>query len=203
VSGGRPDPDRAAAAPRVAVAYHSGYGHTEVLADAVRAGAQESGALVRTVAVESMTDADWEFLDAADGIVFGTPTYMGAAAAAFQAFAEATSPRWSRRAWDGKAAAGFTVSGAKSGDKLNTLQALSVLAAQHGMVWVSLGLLPGWNSSTASEHDLNRLGFYLGVGAQANVDEGAEAVTKADAETARHLGARIASVAAALAAARG
>lgn len=192
-------PDTAPGVTRVAVAYHSGFGHTTVLADAVRAGAAEAGAEVRTVLVDAIGEDDWAFLDAADAIVFGSPTYMGGASAAFHAFAEATSPRWAERAWDGKAAAGFTVSGAKSGDKLNTLQYLSVLAAQHGMVWVSLGLLPGWNSSTASEHDLNRLGFYLGAGAQANVDEGAEAVTKADAETARHLGARVAAVAAALA----
>lgn len=185
-------------APRVAVAYHSGFGHTTVLAEAVRAGAADAGAEVHTVHVDAAGEADWAFLDAADAIVFGTPTYMGGASSAFHAFAEATSPRWAERAWDGKAAAGFTVSGAKSGDKLNTLQYLSVLAAQHGMVWVSLGLPPGWNSSTGSEHDLNRLGFYLGAGAQANVDEGGEGVTKSDTETARHLGARVAAVAAAL-----
>ena len=54
---------------------------------------------------------------------------------------------------------------------------------------------PGWCSSTGSEHDLNRLGITLGAGAQANTDEGPEAVTKADTETARHLGRRVATVA--------
>jgi NAD(P)H dehydrogenase (quinone) len=190
----RPEPRR----PAVAVAYHSGYEHTTVLADAVRAGAAEAGAEVRAVRVDAITEEDWRGLDHADAIVFGAPTYMGTASAAFHTFAEATSPRWAERAWDGKVAAGFTVSGAKSGDKLSTLTYFAVLAAQHGMHWVNLGLPPGWNSSTGSEHDLNRLGFYLGAGAQANIDQGAEAVTKADAETARHLGARVAAVAAVL-----
>lgn len=31
--------------------------------------------------------------------------------------------------------------------------------------WVSLGPLPGWNTTTSSDHDDNRLGFYLGAGA--------------------------------------
>ncbi|MDT0345806.1 flavodoxin family protein [Streptomyces litchfieldiae] len=185
-----------ATGPRVAIAYHSGYGHTTVLANAVHQGAADAGAEVTLIAVESITDEQWAALDAADAIVFGAPTYMGSASAAFHAFAEATSPRWAERAWQDKLAAGFTVSGAKSGDKLHTLQYFAVLAAQHGMQWISLGLLPGWNSSTGSENDLNRLGFYLGAAAQANIDEGPETVTKADIETGRHLGARVARLAA-------
>ncbi|WP_031191886.1 flavodoxin family protein, partial [Streptomyces peucetius] len=74
-------------------------------------------------------------LDAADAIVFGSPTYMGTASGAFHVFAEATSKRWATRAWQDKLAAGFTNSGSKSGDKLHTLQFFTVLAAQHGMHW--------------------------------------------------------------------
>ncbi|MEV4441292.1 flavodoxin family protein [Streptomyces sp. NPDC049577] len=182
-------------APLVAVAYHSGYGHNVVLAEGVRRGAAEAGADTALIAVDTITDEQWGELDAADAIVFGTPTYMGGASAAFHTFAEATSKRWAERAWRDKLAAGFTVSGAKNGDKLSTLQYLTVLAAQHGMHWVNLDLLPGWNTSTGSENDLNRLGIHLGVGAQANADQGAEAVTKSDTETAVHLGRRVAETA--------
>ena len=38
------------AAPVLAIAYHSGFGHTAVLADAVAAGASEAGADVAVIA---------------------------------------------------------------------------------------------------------------------------------------------------------
>ncbi|KJY38272.1 MULTISPECIES: flavodoxin family protein [Streptomyces] len=179
-------------APVVSIAYHSGYGHTAVVAEAVRAGAAAAGATVHVVKVDEITDAEWELLDASDAIVFGSPTYMGTASGAFHVFAEATSKRWFGDAWQDKVAAGFTNSASKSGDKLNTLQYFQMLASQHGMSWVNLGLKPGWNSSTGSEFDLNRLGFSSGAAAQSNADEGPEAVHKADIATAEHLGRRVA-----------
>ncbi|MFI9236882.1 flavodoxin family protein [Streptomyces sp. NPDC053079] len=178
--------------PVVSIAYHSGFGHTAVLAEAVRTGATEAGATVNLINVAEITEAQWEQLDASDAIVFGSPTYMGTASGAFHVFAEATSKRWFTRAWQDKLAAGFTNSASKSGDKLHTLQFFTVLAAQHGMHWVGLGAMPGWNSSTASENDINRLGFFLGAGAQTNNDQGPEGVHKADIATAELLGRRIA-----------
>ncbi|MEV7584951.1 flavodoxin family protein [Streptomyces erythrochromogenes] len=178
--------------PVVSIAYHSGYGHTAVVAEAVRSGALDAGATVHLIKVDEIDDAHWELLDASDAIVFGSPTYMGTASGAFHVFAEASSKRWFGDAWQDKVAAGFTNSASKSGDKLHTLQFFQVLAAQHGMNWVNLGLKPGWNSSTASENDLNRLGFFSGAAAQSNSDEGADAVHKADIATAEHLGRRVA-----------
>ncbi|MGW2486595.1 NAD(P)H-dependent oxidoreductase [Streptomyces sp. NPDC001606] len=182
--------------PVVAIAYHSGFGHTTVLAEAVRAGAAEAGAEVHLVKVDEITDEQWAVLDRADAIVFGSPTYMGTASGAFHAFAETTSGRWFTRAWQDKLAAGFTNSASKSGDKLHTLQFFQTLAAQHGMHWVNLGLLPGWSSSEASENDLNRLGFFSGAAAQSNNDQGPEGVHKADIATAEHLGRRVTETAA-------
>ena len=86
--------------------------------------------------------------------------------AGFQAFAEQTGRRCLNGAWRDKVSAGFTNSGAKAGDKMHTLTSLAVFAAQHHMHWVNLGLGAGWNSSSGSEDDLNRLGFWLGAGAQ-------------------------------------
>jgi len=182
------------AAPALAIAYHSGYGHTATLAGAVAAGAAEAGADVAVIAVDRMGDADWDILDSSDGIVFGSATYMGNVSAAFQSFAEQTGRRCIDGTWRDKVAAGFTNSGGKSGDKLNTLVSLSVFAAQHHMHWVNLGLGPGWNSSIASENDLNRLGFFLGAGAQTDVDADADQVHPADVRTCRHLGWRVAHV---------
>ncbi|MEV5338012.1 flavodoxin family protein [Streptomyces sp. NPDC052676] len=181
--------------PVVSVAYHSGYGHTTVLAEAVRAGATEAGAEVHLIKVDEITEEQWTVLDRSHVIVFGSPTYMGTASGAFHVFAEASSKRWFGQDWKDKLAAGFTNSGSKSGDKLHTLQFFQTLAAQHGMHWVNLGLHPGWNNTGGSESDLNRLGFFSGAAAQTNIDEGPDGVHKADVATAEHLGRRVAETA--------
>lgn len=191
--------DTAAAPPtypiRVAIAFHGGRGHTAGLAEAVAAGAgQVPGAEVSPIHVDRITAQDWQSLDAADAIIFGAPTYMGTASAPFHAFAEATGKRWFVRRWQDKLAAGFTNSGSMAGDKAGTLSYFGTLAAQHGMLWVTLGLAPGWNSSTASEFDLNRLGFYQGAAAQSPVDERTGALHKSDLATATHLGRRVAQL---------
>ncbi|MDX2828252.1 flavodoxin family protein [Streptomyces ipomoeae] len=182
--------------PIVSIAYHSGYGHTAVLAEAVQRGAKEAGAVVNLIAVGEITDLQWEQLDASDAIIFGSPTYMGTASTVFHGFAEATSKRWMGQAWKDKLAAGFTNSASNAGDKQSTLQYFATLASQHGMHWIALGMHGGWNSSKGSENDLNRLGFFLGAAAQANADQGAEAVTASDIATAEALGRRVADAAA-------
>ena len=182
------------AAPTLVVAYHSGFGHTAVLAEAVAAGIRDEGAQVTLITVGAMADDDWDTLDGADGIVFGTATYMGNVSAAFQAFAEKTGRRCQNGTWRDKVSAGFTNSGAKAGDKMHTLTSLAVFAAQHHMHWVNLGLAAGWNSSAGSEDDLNRLGFWLGAGGQSDVDAAADQVHPSDVATCRLLGRRVALV---------
>jgi multimeric flavodoxin WrbA len=178
--------------PFVSVVYHSGYGHTAKVAESVRQGVQEGGAEVLMVKVEDV-DGHWDDLARADGILFGAPTYMGSASAPFKEFMDKTSEQWFEFKWKDKLAGGFTNSGSQSGDKSATLFQFATLAAQHGMVWVSLGMMPGNNSTQGSEQDLNRLGFFLGLGTQANTDEGPEETPPAsDLETARLFGVRFA-----------
>jgi NAD(P)H dehydrogenase (quinone) len=58
---------------------------------------------------------------------------------------------------------------------------------------LNLGLPPANNSTMGSDEDLNRLGFWLGAGAQSNTDQGPDiAPPEADLATARHLGKRVA-----------
>lgn len=184
-------------APSIAVVYHSGYGHTQKQAEAVAAGArQAAGAQVVLIPVAE-AEARIDEINAADAIIFGAPTYVGSASAAFKGFMEYSSKIWFTQGWKDKLAAGFTTSGSQSGDKLATLSQLSVFAAQHGMIWVGLDLLPGNNSSKGSVNDLNRLGSWLGAMAQANGDEGPDvAPIGSDLATASHLGKRVAELAA-------
>ncbi len=109
---------------------------------------------------------------------------------------DASSKVWFENKWANKIAAGFTNSGSQSGDKLNTLISLAVFAAQHHMIWVGLGLMPGNNSSKGSVNDLNRLGSSLGAMAQSNSDQGPEhGPIPSDLKTAEHLGERVAKLA--------
>jgi NAD(P)H dehydrogenase (quinone) len=179
---------------KVAVVYHSGYGHTEIQAQAVARGVQKvANTEVHLIGAEAAIE-QFELLNACDAIIFGSPTYMGSASAQFKGFMDASSKSWFTQEWKDKVAAGFTTSSSQSGDKLNTLVQLSIFAAQHGMIWVGQGLMPGNNSSQGSVNDLNRLGSFLGSMAQANADQGPEGLIESDLLTAEYLGERVAQI---------
>lgn len=179
---------------KVAIVFHSGYGHTAEVAKAVARGvAGVAGATAQLIAVADV-DRHWDDLAAADALIFGAPTYMGSVSAPFKAFMDASSKVWFTQGWKDKIAAGFTHSGSQGGDKYNSMTQLFTLAMQHGMIWVGLGLMPGNNSSKGSNDDLNRLGSSTGSLTQSNTDQGAEAIPASDLKTAEHLGRRVALV---------
>jgi NAD(P)H dehydrogenase (quinone) len=181
----------------VAIVYHTGFGHTGRQAEAVRQGVQEVDGVTPLLMSVEEAENRWEELSAAQAIIFGTPTYMGGPSARFKAFQDATSRAVMAKGylWRNKLAAGFTNSGARAGDKLTSLIQLVIFAAQHGMHWINLDLPPANNSTSGSENDLNRLGFWLGAAAQSNVDEGPDiAPPESDIATARYLGRRVALV---------
>jgi NAD(P)H dehydrogenase (quinone) len=179
----------------VAVVFHSGFGHTKAVAEAVAKGAQQVPGVTATLISVDQAEAQAAELDAADAIVFGSPTYMGGVSAEFAKFKDWTSKRWMARAWQNKLAAGFTVSASWGGDKQNTLFQLFTLAQQHGMVWVGLGLAPGNNHSKGSTDDLNRTGASIGLMAQAHGDQGVEGIGASEFRTAELLGKRVAEAA--------
>ncbi|MBZ0147200.1 MAG: flavodoxin family protein [Pseudorhodoplanes sp.] len=180
----------------ISIVYDSGCGHTARQAHAVAAGVRElHGAKAKLIAVADGPIA-WKELETSDAIIFGSPTYNGSLSATLKRFFEdSTTPVWRELKWRNKIAAGFTNSGAQSGDKLSTLISMALFAAQHAMIWVGLDLLPGNASSKGSTSDLNRLGSWLGAMAQSNVDEGPEvAPPESDLKTAAHLGRRVAEI---------
>src|SRR5207253_9696265 len=168
----------------IAIIYHSGYGHTRAVAEAVAEGAQAVAGVKVVLIPVGEAEAREAELDAADAIIFGSPTYMGGVSADFARFKDWTSKKWMARNWQDKLAAGFTVSASWGRDKQNTLYQLLTLAQQHGMVWVGLGLAPGNNHSKGSVDDLNRTGASLGVMAQANADQGNEGIGQSEFRTA-------------------
>lgn len=177
------------------VIYHSGYGHTKVVAEQVAAGAK--AALVAISPDGDISDDDWALLDGADAIIFGAPTYMGSASWQFKKFSDATSKKWFTRDWADKVFGGFTNSASPSGDKQVTLIQMQTLASQLGGIWVSLGLAPT-NHKTAGPDDLNNLGGSVGLLVRSPSDASVDEVHKGDLDSARHYGERVAAIAARL-----
>src|ERR1700722_19138244 len=189
---------------KVVVVYHSGYGHTVKIAEAVARGAAAIyGASVELVPADE-APSRWDILDGADAIIMGAPTYMGSLSAQFKAFMDATSNlQYAEKRWEGKVAAGFTNGASRGGDKQTSLIQLMTFAAQHQMHWVNLGLNYGNNRSYTNEDILNRDSYTLGMAGQANMDQGgAVAPPSSDIRTAIFLGKRVAEVAQELAAGR-
>ena len=169
-------------------------GRTAMLAEAIICGATAvAGTHVSRMHL-GQREPDWKALDAADSIMFGCPTYMGSASARMKTFMEQSlHPQFVERRWQDKLAGGFTNSAGMSGDKLCTLQQLAIFASQHGMIWVPLGQLPGWQDSTGSAADPNRLSAFLGLMAQSNSDEGpGKAPPESDLRTGELFGRRLA-----------
>lgn len=171
----------------MAVVYHSNYGHTKRVAEAIVTGARQQLSAAQAKAVD-VHDVDWEFLDQADLLVFGSAVYMGNVPAGFKTFMDETSKRWYHRKWEGKWAAGFANSGGLSGDKLAVLQQICLYTMQHGMNWIGLPLMPTGHG----EEDLNRLSSFLGLMTQSLDAPPEETPGKGDIDTAIWFGDHLA-----------
>ncbi len=181
----------------VAVIFHSGYGHTQRMAQSVLEGVSS----VEDVESHQVTidkegnipESVFETLKAADAIIFGSPTYMGTVSWQFKKFADASSKPWGAQEWKDKIAAGFTNSASMNGDKLSTLHYFFTLAMQHSMIWVGTGLMAA-NSKAATRNDLNYIGSFAGAMAQSPSDANVDEMLPGDLETAKQFGIRVASI---------
>lgn len=177
---------------KIAIIYFSQTDVTAQLAKAIAAGIESHGGVeVFSHRIAGREIVEGRFCNAelfqqlvdCEGIIFGSPTYMGGVAAQFKAFADASSDTWVEQQWSGKIAAGFTSGGAMNGDQSSTLQYIQTLAGQHGMLWLGLDKTTG-----TGELGLNRLGTQAGVVAQGINGE----VHPSDLATAKYLGERMA-----------
>lgn len=173
---------------KTAVVYHSGYGHTQRVAQTVAEGAAAD--LITIDADGNISAAEWDILNAAAAIIFGSPTYMGVVSWQFKKFADATSKQWMSGAWKDKVAGGFTISSNPSGDKLSTIQYFMTLSMQLGMVWVG--------QAEPNNGSINRLGSSSGLMAQVGPTSPAADIPQGDLDTAKIYGQRVAQIAAKL-----
>jgi len=176
----------------IVVVFHSGYGHTQRVAQAVADGA--GAQLLAIDADGNLPEGGWETLAAADAIILGSPTYMGGVSWQFKKFADASSKVWYVQGWKDKLFAGFTNSGAMNGDKGATINYLWTLAMQHSGLWVSMGILPT-NHKAAERDAMNYVGGYGGLLTQSPSDASPAEMFKGDLETARAFGERVGTVA--------
>lgn len=187
--------------PKIAIVYHSTYGHTKLQAEAVFRGVQTVPAITAQLYTAEEATLRLDELDAADAIIFGCPTYMGSMSAGMKSFIEAAAKKWFTLAWKNKVAGAFTNSSSYSGDKLNTLIGLVINAMQHGMIYVGLGMMPSANrpgelSTTAGPgpEAHNRVGSFVGAMAASFQVKPPDAPGKGDLETAEAYGRRVAEI---------
>ena len=186
---------------RVAIVYHSGFGHTKLQAEAVHRGAASVDGIEAQLLTTDEASADIDQLDTADAIIFGSPTYMGSMSAEMKKFLEASAAKWFTQAWKDKVAGAFTNSSSFSGDKLNTLIGMMITAMQQQMIYVSLGMMPAASDPDAMNHIqgpgpevTNRIGSYMGpMAASFQVNPG-DAPSTGDLATAEAYGQRVATI---------
>ena len=169
----------------IAIVYWTGSGHTRRLAEHVATGVGDNAHLID---VADVGQAEWQLLDRAAAIVFGSPTYMGSTSAGFKGFMDESSDRWVNQVWADKIAGGFTVATYPAGDKLVTLTQLAVFAAQHGMIWVGLDQIG--EAVDPEQGGMNSDGYCLGLAARSSRDKSL-LIDPGDAATAHAFGARI------------
>lgn len=181
---------------KIAIVFHSGYGHTKRAAEHVQKGAASTGADVELIAIDAegnLPQGGWERIKAAAGVIFGSPTYMGGPSWQFKKFADASSKPWYTMEWKGKVAAGFTNSATLNGDKFATISYLITLAMQHKMLWTGTGMHPS-NAKAHGRDDLNHLGGYSGLLVTSPSDAGIDEMIAGDLKTAEAFGRNVAEV---------
>jgi NAD(P)H dehydrogenase (quinone) len=172
----------------IVIVFHSGYGHTTKVAEAI--AATSGGQLLAIDAEGNLPEGGWDALAAAKLIAFGSPTYMGMASWQFKKFADASSKAWFTQQWKDKLFAGFTNSASMNGDKHSTLHYFMTLAMQHSGLWVGTGMMPS-NSKAATRDDINYVASSAGLMTATPSDASTDEMVPGDIATAKVFGERL------------
>jgi multimeric flavodoxin WrbA len=177
---------------KLAVVYHSAQGHTRHIAERVAEGAESVAATeVHVLKAEDLASAPEELLRF-DGLILGSPTYLGGVSGPFKSFMDSTGRLWRSQQLKGRLASGFTVSSLPAGDKQTTLLSMFVFAMQHGMIWVGNPIIPEQHGGVPYDQAANRLGSWSGLMAQAGHSAPADSFAGGDIKTARLFGGNFA-----------
>ena len=129
--------------------------------------------------------------DRADGIMFGTPTRFGNASAELKAFIDSLGGLWFEGKLNGKAAGAFTSTAGPHGGNEATVVSLYIPMAHLGFIIVPNGYT----------HEKLLQGHGTPYGSSSVSGQNSAPPTADDLEVAKHQGARLTHVAAALKAA--
>ena len=177
----------------IAIIYHSRQGHTQFIAQQIQIGAAKIENLDIDLFTAEQLMSHPELLTQYDGLIWGTPTYLGGVSGTLKQLMDATGPLWKKQSFKGKLAAGFTVSSLPAGDKQSTLISLFTFCMQHGMIWVGNPILPEQHQGVPYAQAANRLGSWSGLMAQAEHASAADAFDLGDIKTAQLFGENFAS----------
>ena len=176
----------------VLIAYHSDYGSTRKMADAIVAGFKAScpDALF---SLKPAGETELEDLQAADVIIFGTPVHMGSMAWQMKQLIDRAAKLWMECALEGKLGGVFATGGGfggAGGGVESTMISLHANFLQHGMMVAGFPKsLPGYADG----------GLHWGLYGRSGSHEGMPAaLPDATLTAARSYGSHLAEVAARL-----
>jgi len=115
--------------PSVLIMYYTRTGNTEKMARLIEEGAKEAGV---TTSVKPVSDVTIDDLEAADGIVMGSPTYYGLPAAELIKLIDDSVKKHGRL--EGKVGAAFSSSANIGGGNETVILAIIQAMLVHGMV---------------------------------------------------------------------
>ena len=161
----------------IAIIYHSRQGHTQFIAQQIQIGAAKVENMDIDLFTAEQLMSHPELLTQYDGLIWGTPTYLGGVSGTLKQLMDATGPLWKKQSFKGKLAAGFTVSSLPAGD----------------MIWVGNPILPEQHQGVPYAQAANRLGSWSGLMAQAEHASAADAFDLGDIKTAQLFGENFAS----------
>ena len=195
----------------ILVVFYSRDGSVEALAKAVSEGARDAGAEVRLRRVPDLVSPDvmakvpgWEErskkmlaeygaptladVEWADGIILGTPTRFGNTSAELKAFIDSLGGLWFQGKLNGKAGSAFTSSAGPHGGNETTVASLYFPMAHLGFIIVPTGYT----------HENLVKGHGTPYGASSMSGQNSAPPKAEELVVAKHQGARVTEVAAAL-----
>jgi len=175
---------------RIFIAYHSDYGSTEKMAQAIATGASVSQPDCH-ISIKQAINTQLSDLQQADVIFFGSPVHMGSMAWPMKKLVDDTSKLWMENCLEGKVGGVFATGGGLGGAGGGIEQTLISLHShflEHGMVVLGFPKsLPGYADA----------GLQWGLAARTANHEGMpEGVREEALVAARSYGAHVAAMAA-------